>query len=160
LTRRAFLAAFGSGMVATLGTAPAALGADDVGRELAVWKSPTCGCCQAWVEHMAANGFKATVTETRDLDPIKQRFGVPERLQSCHTARIGGYTIEGHVPAADVAAMLEQKPDIVGLTVPGMPLGSPGMEVPSGQQDDYDVVAIGRDGSASVFSRYRAGKRV
>ncbi len=110
-------------------------------------KTPTCGCCGLWVKHLEAAGFAVEVHDFDNLGPIKERVGVPYGMGSCHTARVGGYFIEGHVPAADVARLLEEQPDAKGLTVPGMPLGSPGMEVASGEVQPYDVHLVARDGS-------------
>lgn len=119
-----------------------------------VHKSPTCGCCTAWVAHMRKAGFPVDVRETPDVTPVKRRVGVPAGKESCHTAIVGGYFVEGHVPAADVKRLLAEKPDAKGLAVPGMPLGSPGMEVPGGQTQPYAVELVKRDGSSEVFSRH------
>ncbi len=118
-----------------------------------VWKSPWCGCCAGWVQHMEDAGFNVTVNNTEALDTIKRRFGIPEKLQSCHTATVGGYRIEGHVPAADIKRLLASRPEVHGLAVPGMPSGSPGME--NGERDAYDVVTISKDGETQVFSRHK-----
>ena len=123
-------------------------------QQMVVHKSPTCGCCGAWVDHMRAAGFQVEVRETDDLHPIKERVGVPLGKGSCHTAEIGGYFIEGHVPAEDVKRLLAQKPDAKGLVVPGMPAGSPGMELPDGRSEPYTVELIGRDGSSTTFARH------
>lgn len=120
--------------------------------ELEVYKSPTCGCCSAWVNHLTENGFAVKVHNQYDVTPIKQRYGLEPRLRSCHTALVGGYVIEGHVPAADIKRLLEKRPDILGLTVPGMPMGSPGMEGP--RRDAYAVLAIGKNGSIQVYSHH------
>ena len=98
---------------------------------VAVYKTPTCGCCGKWVEHMQANGFATTVTDLPDLAETKAKHGVPVSLQSCHTSVVGGYVIEGHVPAEDIRRLLREKPAILGLAAPGMPAGSPGMDVPT-----------------------------
>ncbi len=119
---------------------------------MTVWKSPWCGCCAAWAQHMTDAGFKVEVREVEDLDTVKNSAGVPERLRSCHTATIGGYTIEGHVPAVDVKRLLSAKPEVAGLSVPGMPSGSPGME--DGRHDAYDVMTFTRGGETTVFNRY------
>lgn len=121
---------------------------------LTVHKTPTCGCCGDWVDHMRQAGFEVAVIETTDLSPIKQAVGLPHGLGSCHTAEIDGYFIEGHVPAADVQRFLSERPDARGLTVPGMPLGSPGMEVPSGAKDAYDVLMVLSDGSTVVYASH------
>jgi len=120
--------------------------------EVTVYKSPTCGCCKKWVAHLKDNGFAVTAFNKRDLAPIKAEAGVPSNVQSCHTAKVAGYIVEGHVPADLVKKMLTEKPDIKGLTVPGMVAGSPGMEVPGGRKDNYDVLAIHHDGSTSVYA--------
>jgi len=121
--------------------------------EMTVWKTPWCGCCGSWVDHMRAAGFRIQVKEAEDLDMVKQMAAVPESLQSCHTARVGGYTVEGHVPAEDVFRLLEERPDAIGLFVPGMPSGSPGME--NGEHDPYDVLMLMGDGEVEVFSSHR-----
>ena len=123
-------------------------------QQMVVHKSPTCGCCGAWVEHMRAAGFQVEVRETDDLHPIKQRVGVPLGKGSCHTAEIGGYFIEGHVPAEDVKRLLAQKLDAKGLVVPGMPAGSPGMELPDGRTEPYTVELVHRDGSTGAFATH------
>ena len=120
---------------------------------MTVWKSPWCGCCGNWVEHMTAAGFEVQVKEVEDLGLVKRMAAVPDTLQSCHTARVGGYTVEGHVPAADVVRLLEERPDALGLVVPGMPSGSPGME--NGERDPYHVLMLKRDGETEIFSSYR-----
>lgn len=122
-----------------------------------VHKSPTCGCCTLWVEHMRRAGFPVDVREAPDVAPVKRRVGVPAGKDSCHTATVGGYFVEGHVPAADVKRLLAEQPDATGLAVPGMPLGSPGMEVPGGQTRPYAVELVKRDGSTEVFSRHGDG---
>lgn len=130
-------------------------------RTVEVWKDPNCGCCQDWVEHMQANGFTLTVHETGNA-AVRARLGLPQRLGSCHTALVGGYLLEGHVPAADVKKLLQQKPKALGLTVPGMPVGSPGMDGPEykGRKDPYDVLLatknlMNSDVSTRVFTSYR-----
>lgn len=133
-------------MMATLGAGPA------LAAEGQVWKNPTCGCCKRWISHMATNGFTLDVREVGQtaLDQVKANNGVSGKLASCHTAKIGGYTVEGHVPATAVKRLLAEKPDAVGLAVPGMPAGSPGMET-SGPGQAYDVLLIKKDGSSEVF---------
>jgi hypothetical protein len=117
---------------------------------LTVYKTPTCGCCGKWVEQMQANGFTATVTNMDDVGPVKAKNGLPARLVSCHTTLVGGYVIEGHVPAADIKRLLREKPAIVGLAAPGMPAGSPGMDVPN--SPPYDVLAFDKAGKTRVYS--------
>ncbi len=116
-----------------------------------VYKSPTCGCCAKWVDHMKANGFEVNVTDMPDVTPMKTRFGLPVALASCHTAVIDGYVVEGHVPADVVKKMLNEKPDITGIAVPGMPIGSPGMEVEGRPAQQYDILAFTKDGKYSVY---------
>lgn len=120
-----------------------------------VYKTPTCGCCGKWVDHMKANGFDVTVTEVASTSEYQRKYGVPERLQSCHTAIVGGYVVEGHVPAADVQRLLKTKPKSKGIAVPGMPIGSPGMEVGTRRQP-YSVLLFGADGEVSEFQKYEA----
>lgn len=121
---------------------------------LEVIKTPTCGCCTAWVERMQAAGFTVKARNVEDTSPIAKAAGVPDRLRSCHTAKIGGYVIEGHVPAADIKRLLAQKPKgAVGLSVPGMVAGSPGMEVP-GRSDRYQVMLIQKDGKHKVWATH------
>lgn len=127
-------------------------GAATTGRML-VTKSPSCGCCTAWVTHMRKAGF---LVDTRDVSQdalyaLKARLGLRPEYSSCHTGEIDGYLVEGHVPAEDVARLLDERLDALGLTVPGMPIGSPGMEM-GGRKDPYSVLLVGRDGSVSVFS--------
>ncbi|MGB7301578.1 MAG: DUF411 domain-containing protein [Burkholderiaceae bacterium] len=120
-----------------------------------VWKSPTCGCCKDWVAHLKDNGFRVTTHDTGN-SAMREKLGMPRQYGSCHTARVGGYVIEGHVPAADVIRLLKDRPRAVGLAVPGMPVGSPGMDGPAydGQQDAYDVVLVKQDNTASIFQAY------
>ena len=124
---------------------------------LVVHKTPTCGCCGAWVEHMQHAGFAVEVRNEDNLDPVKTRVGVPVGKGSCHTAEIGGYFVEGHVPAEDVKRLLAEKPDAKGLTVPGMPMGSPGMETPDGRVQKYTVDLVGRDGATRAFAEHGDG---
>jgi hypothetical protein len=122
-----------------------------------VWKSPTCGCCKDWVRHLEANGF-AVKTHDSGNTAMRGRLGIPATLGSCHTALVGGYAIEGHVPAADIVRLLAQKPQgALGLAVPGMPIGSPGMDGPEygGRRDAYDVLLVHKAGGQSVFRSYR-----
>ena len=117
-----------------------------------VYKSPTCGCCTKWIDHLEENGIDVEARDVRDVTPIKQSNGVPPGMSSCHTALVGGYFIEGHVPAEDVKRLLKERPEIAGLTVPGMPIGSPGMEGP--RPERYRVFAVGRDGKLSTFATH------
>lgn len=119
-----------------------------------VYKSPTCGCCANWVKHLEQHGFATRVTNIEDLSTVKTTNNVPSRLQSCHTATVDGYVLEGHVPAADVQRLLKDRPAIRGLAVPGMPIGSPGMEVPNTKPAPYDVMSFDRQGHIQVFSSH------
>ena len=117
-----------------------------------VFKSESCGCCIAWVEHLKANGFATRVVNVENPSDYRERGGIPDKLGSCHTGMVQGYAIEGHVPASDIKRLLAQKPKAKGLAVPGMPLGSPGMEGP--RKDPYDVLLVRADGSTKVFKHY------
>ncbi len=114
-----------------------------------IYKTPTCGCCADWVTHVETAGFKTEVQDLVNLAPVKEQAGLPSQLQSCHTALVGGYVIEGHVPADVIRRLLSEKPDVAGIAVPGMPMGSPGMEGP--WKESYDVIAFRRDGSQYVY---------
>jgi hypothetical protein len=118
-----------------------------------VHKDPDCGCCAAWVEHLKAAGFPVKVHETANPAAVRGRLGMPDEFGSCHTAVVAGYALEGHVPAAEVKRLLAARPAAIGLSVPGMPAGSPGMEV-GVRQDPYEVLLIDKRGKASVFARY------
>ncbi|MES9870093.1 MAG: DUF411 domain-containing protein [Sedimenticola sp.] len=118
--------------------------------EIVVYKSPTCGCCNDWIKHLEKNGFSVQAHDKNIMSEIKQELGVPRRLQSCHTAKVNGYVIEGHVPADLISKMLREKPQIKGLSVPGMPMGSPGMEGP--RKDDYNIVTFTESGKTSVYA--------
>lgn len=119
-----------------------------------VHKSPTCSCCVLWVDHLRAAGFEVQVNDSEDLGPIKQSAGVPAEKASCHTARVGDYFVEGHVPAEDIKRLLAEKPDARGLVLPGMPAGSPGMEMPDGSRQSYTVELVRRGGSAEEFAKH------
>lgn len=120
-----------------------------------VWKSATCGCCTAWIAHVEQNGFTAKTQDVAlgQLARIKSGVGLSPDLHSCHTAKVGGYVVEGHVPASDIRRLLTEKPDAIGLTVPGMPIGSPGMEA-GDEKEPYEVLLVRRDGGTEVFSRH------
>lgn len=126
--------------------APAAAGEPLV----TVYKSPTCGCCSKWVDHLKANGFEVKNVDTNQMVKVKAEHKVPMHLSSCHTALVGGYVVEGHVPADLIKKMLKEKPKIVGLTVPEMPVGSPGMEGLFSQK--YDVLTFDKDGKTTVYA--------
>lgn len=125
-------------------------------KEMTVYKTPWCGCCGGWVKHLQAAGFATKVVEVEDLAPVRARFGIPFELSSCHTGVSAGYAFEGHVPAADVTRLLKEKPKAVGLTVPGMPIGSPGMEIPNARAETYDTLLLLKDGTTKVYARHSA----
>ncbi len=155
-------ATLGGALVGVLGARE--LGAAGQGPALpamTVYKSPSCGCCKFWVEHVQKAGFTVKTIDSNDMGAVKRELGVPNALQSCHTVAVGSYVLEGHVPASDVKRLLAQKPKVRGLAVPGMPIGSPGMEQgpPSGY-DRYDVIAWGApDGKDLVFASHGPPKR-
>ena len=121
--------------------------------QMTVYKSSTCGCCSNWVEHMRKNGFEVKAIDVDDIDKVKRERGVPESAASCHTAVVNGYLVEGHVPADAVLKILKDKPAIAGIAVPGMPMGAPGMEVPSGQKDAYSIVSFDKAGKTTVYQK-------
>ena len=123
-----------------------------VAQDVTVYKSPSCGCCVGWIEHLQAHGFKVKVEHPEDMGAVKQSLGLKRELASCHTATVGGYVVEGHVPASDIKRLLVEKPAVAGLAVPGMPMGSPGMEGP--RKDPYEVLTFDRQGRVQVFSRH------
>lgn len=120
--------------------------------DVTVYKSPDCGCCQNWVAHLKANGFKVTAKNVSDIMPYKGMNGVPYELGSCHTAVVEGYSIEGHVPAADIRRLLKERPNVRGLAVPGMPVGSPGME--GGPPQRYQTISFDRSGRTAVYAQH------
>lgn len=123
---------------------------------MTVYKSPDCGCCQKWIDHLQHGGFAVTGINTHDLNRVKHEHSIAPQYQSCHTGIVDGYVFEGHVPAAVIQRFLQQPPaDAVGLSVPGMPIGSPGMEM-GGRHDDYDVLLLKKDGSSEVYQRVTA----
>lgn len=144
LKRHLTLALLGSALAAPM----AAIAAPTVN----VFKNPNCGCCSGWVEHMRASGFEVTVTDVDDTAKVMQAHGVPEQLSSCHTATIGDYVIEGHVPAEDVQRLLNDNRDIAGLAAPGMPMGSPGMDMPNAP--GYKVIAYTDDGRMGIYAEH------
>lgn len=148
-TSAVFLAIIGGGLSAACSAAAAGPVA------MTIHKDPNCGCCTAWAERMTASGdFAATLVDEADMVGVKTQLRVPPELASCHTTEVAGYVIEGHVPAADIRRLLDEKPaGVIGLAVPGMPAGSPGMEV-RGRRDPYEVLAFRADGSATVFARH------
>jgi hypothetical protein len=120
-----------------------------------VWKDPSCGCCKEWVTHLEQNGFSVTVNDTGNA-AVRARLGIPQNLGSCHTAVVGGYAIEGHVPAREIQRLLKEKPAALGLSVPGMPVGGPGMDGPSyrGRRDPYDVLLVLKAGGVRAYASY------
>ena len=150
LTRRQMLTA----LVVAPVLAPGAAVAQSAGT-MQVYKDPTCGCCELWVEHLRKAGFTVTVSNARDMNAVKDSYRVPAAARSCHTGVVAGFAIEGHVPAADVQRLLKARPaGVIGLAVPGMPLGSPGMEVPGGPVQPYDVLAFDKAGKTVVFAKH------
>jgi hypothetical protein len=122
---------------------------DVVAADVVVYKSPTCGCCNAWVDHLKESGFTVETRDQQKMNEVKNELGVPRNLRSCHTAQVGGYLVEGHVPADLITKMLQDKPEIAGLSVPGMPMGSPGME--GHRSDPYDILAFKKGGQVQIF---------
>ena len=145
-----------AGSAATTTTPDAAAPSANVATtpRMIVHKTPTCGCCGLWVEHMQRAGFEVEVRDTDNLHPVKARLGVPYGKGSCHTAEVNGYFVEGHVPAADVKRLIAEKPDAKGLVLPGMPMGSPGMESPDGRVQPFTVQLVARDGTVSTFAEH------
>jgi len=149
--RRRFVSA-----LAALAAAPLAAVANAGEPVVEVWKAPTCGCCKDWIKHLEANGFEVKAHDSGNTD-ARHRLGMPLQYGSCHTARVGAYAIEGHVPARDIRRLLAERPAAVGLAVPAMPVGSPGMDGPEygGRRDPYDVLLVRQNGKASVYQSYR-----
>ena len=151
MKRRLLFAAVAA--VALPGGAPLAV------RQLRVWRDPNCGCCGGWVEHMRAAGFQVEDNQVASAAPARRMLGIPADLLSCHAAAVGGYALEGHVPASAVKRLLAERPaGIRGLAVPAMPLGSPGMEVPGQPEDAYDVIAFADGAPHRVFMRFQGGR--
>jgi len=132
-----------------------ALRAQGSGPVVEVWKDPNCGCCKDWVAHLQSSGFVVRVNDSGNT-AARARLGIPQQLGSCHTALVGGYAVEGHVPAREIRRLLKERPDAIGLSVPGMPVGSPGMDAPAyaGRTDPFDVLLVQRDGQARVYQSY------
>lgn len=145
-SRRGFLAGAAIALVACTVEAPPS-------RAVRVYRSPTCGCCGGWVDHLRAAGFEVSVEMMDDVTPVARRLGVPDELRSCHTGEVAGYFLEGHVPAADVERLLAERPEAAGIAVPGMPIGSPGMEMGE-RRDAYQTLLVDRAGGASVFAQH------
>lgn len=144
----------------TLACAPAFSIAATAPTFIEVWKDPECGCCKDWVAHLEANGFKVKVNETGN-NAARARLGVDKKYGSCHTGLVGGYALEGHVPASEIKRVLRDKPAAIGLAVPGMPVGVPGMDgaVYGGRKDAFDVLLLAKDGSTKVYQHYEGNKR-
>lgn len=126
---------------------------------MTVNKDPNCGCCSGWVKHVRRAGFDPLVNEVGDLTPLKSRLSIPPSLASCHTAQVDGYVIEGHVPASVIQRLLSERPEAAGLAVPGMPVGSPGMEVPGSPEETYDVLLFGAAGQ-KVYAQCQGTKEL
>jgi hypothetical protein len=155
LTRRSFVAqATGLTLAALSGEQLSAQLSRLHPAKLTVFKSPTCGCCTKWVDHVKAAGFTVEVHDEEEMDPVKDRLGVPPDLRSCHTGQLEGYLIEGHVPAEDMKRLLTARPKVAGLAVPGMPKSTPGMAVPGEPAEPYTVVSFQKDGSTQLFARH------
>ncbi|MEO7051101.1 MAG: DUF411 domain-containing protein [Rhodanobacter sp.] len=148
---RRWLLRWGAALMLAVAFVPVAMAAG----AMAVYRDPSCGCCGAWISYVRAHGYDVTVHEDQPMNAVKVREGVPAALASCHTAKIGSYVIEGHVPVEDIRRLLAERPDARGLTVPGMPMGSPGMEM--GAPESYDVLLIERDGSTRVYATHGPG---
>jgi hypothetical protein len=155
MQRRHFLRYSGLLSATALLPLTASAATDAVLPTVQVWKDPQCGCCKDWISHMQQNGFQVQVFETGNT-AVRQRLGLPMKFASCHTALVGGYVVEGHVNATDVRRLLADKPKALGLAVPGMPVGSPGMDGPvyQGRQDPYDVLLVQKDGTSRVYQSY------
>lgn len=154
LSRRALLAA--ASTIAFVHAAPAS--ADDLPRVL-VHRSPTCGCCKNWVGHLRGAGFAVDVIDEADIASVKTRLRVPASLASCHTAEVGGYVVEGHAPASSIKKLLDEKPKAIGLAVPGMPMGSPGMEM-GGAAEVYEVLLFDADGGQRSYAKFEGGREI
>ncbi len=156
--KKRFLRTFALGvsflvLALTTGAAPPpATGAVAKKPTITVYKDPGCGCCKSWIEHLVKHGYRVDAKDTPEMTAIKRTLGVPDGLSACHTAVVNGYLIEGHVPAGDIARLLKEKPKVAGLAVPGMPMGSPGMEGPRTQH--YQVLSFDKAGKTKVFASY------
>ncbi len=136
----------------TTGAAPVSTAAAPKKPTITVYKDASCGCCKSWVEHLIKHGYRVDAKDTPDMAEVKRALGVPDALKACHTGVVGGYLIEGHVPAAEIARLLKEKPKVAGLAVPGMPMGSPGMEGPRTQH--YQVLSFDKTGKTKIFASY------
>jgi hypothetical protein len=156
LTRRSLVGAFAA--VPALAVGRRTLAAEELPK-LTVTKDPNCGCCRGWTDHIRRAGFPVEIIETGELNKVKTRLGVPRHLAACHTAEVDAYVIERHVPASAIRRLLDERPQIKGLAVPGMPVGSPGMEVEGTPPDAYDVIAFGPAGETR-FARFKGADPV
>lgn len=158
MQRRSLLIGAASLLSATALTARAATTTTPALPVLQVWKDPSCGCCKDWIAYLQRDGFQVQVFETGNT-AVRQRLGLPVKYGSCHTALIDGYVVEGHVNTREIRRLLAEKPAAIGITVPGMPVGSPGMDGPEygGRKDPYDVLLVQRDGSSRVYQSYHRG---
>lgn len=141
--------------IAALGHPWQAFAAAQKTGRITVWKTPSCGCCKEWVAHLQKNGFAVVTNDVKDTAPMRQKLGLPDKFGSCHTASLSGYVLEGHVPAAEIRRLLHEKPQAIGLAVPGMVVGSPGMEMGKAR-DAFDVLLVLADGSSRVYQSYPA----
>ena len=155
IERRRFLTLLGGFAVAA--TPLVHVGAASARPVMRVHRDPNCGCCEAWIAHVRQTGFEARSVVVADMDAVKRRLGVPSALASCHTAEIDGLLVEGHVPAEAIVRLLGERPAVLGLAVPGMPIGSPGMETPGAKRDPFRVIAFEANGRTSVFADYPRG---
>jgi hypothetical protein len=147
ISRRAILA----GSVALLAGLASRVAAADK-PTVTVYKTRTCGCCKLWVTHLRRNGYPVNTEDLDDLAPIKKQYGIPDAVASCHTGRVDGYIVEGHVPADVIDRLLRERPQVAGIAVPGMPIGSPGMEVPGRPAERYQILTFDRAGATTVFA--------
>ncbi len=155
MTRRSWLARATAGSVLILAGRRELLLAQPAKVTVTVYKDAGCGCCNAWVEHMRAAGFVVDAHDRSDVDAVKNRLGVPEAMRSCHTGQVGGYLIEGHVPAGDVQRLLRDRPKVSGLAIPGMPMSAPGMAQPGATVTPYKVIAFGPGTATRVYASYK-----
>ena len=152
ITRRRVLFALGTVAVIGGGGAFFLEPSPTMAEEVVVYKDPSCECCDLWARHMRENGFAVVIKGVADMEPVKRKAGIPEAMESCHTAYVGGYLVEGHVPASDIKRMLSERPAIKGLAVPGMPSSAPGMDSP--EREPFTVLAFDAKGGASAFASY------
>ena len=140
-------------IVAGLMALPTVYASDATVKDIVVYKNPDCGCCTKWVRYLEQNNYNVTIEDTRDVQAVKRRLGVPEKLAACHTAVIDGYVIEGHITHRDIKRLLLFRPDVTGIAVPGMPVGTPGMEM-GDTVESYDVISFDEQGRMEIFSAH------